>query len=105
MLRFVRIGGAAAAVMVLAVGWATVRVRSSERAATDADAVVAAFAHEDGDVNVPVDAKPMTVERVEWEHIQHVLHHHGGNVSATARALSMHRRTLQRKLLRPPDGD
>jgi len=54
---------------------------------------------------VPIDAKPMTVERVEWEHIQHVLHHHGGNVSATARALSMHRRTLQRKLLRPPDGD
>jgi two-component system response regulator RegA len=72
---------------------------------TDADAVVAAFARENGDVDVPVDAKPMTVERVEWEHIQHVLNHHGGNISATARALSMHRRTLQRKLRRPPEGD
>ncbi len=51
---------------------------------------------------MPIDAKPMTVERVEWEHIQHVLHENGGNVSATARALSMHRRTLQRKLLRRP---
>jgi two-component system response regulator RegA len=69
---------------------------------TDADTVVAAFGREHGDDGAPVDAKPMTVERVEWEHIQHVLHHHGGNVSATARALSMHRRTLQRKLSRPP---
>ena len=69
---------------------------------TDADAVLAAFGREDGDDGVPVDAKPMTVERVEWEHIQRVLHDNGGNVSATARALSMHRRTLQRKLLRRP---
>jgi two-component system, response regulator RegA len=69
---------------------------------TDADAVVAAFGRVDGDAGVAVDPKPMTVERVEWEHIQHVLHEHGGNVSATARALSMHRRTLQRKLRRAP---
>lgn len=69
---------------------------------TDADAVVAAFGRVEGDDAVPVDPKPMTVERVEWEHIQHVLHEHGGNVSATARALSMHRRTLQRKLHRAP---
>jgi two-component system response regulator RegA len=69
---------------------------------TDADAVVAAFARDEGDASVPIDARAMTVERVEWEHIQHVLHDHGGNISATARALSMHRRTLQRKLQRPP---
>jgi len=69
---------------------------------TDADAVMAAFGREGGDVGVPVDVKPMTVERVEWEHIQQVLHDNGGNVSATARALSMHRRTLQRKLSRGP---
>jgi len=69
---------------------------------TDADAIVAAFARERGDDGVPVDAKPMTVEHVEWEHIQRVLNGHGGNVSATARALSMHRRTLQRKLRRGP---
>jgi two-component system response regulator RegA len=69
---------------------------------TDADAVIAAFAHDGGNADVPIDARPMTVERVEWEHIQHVLNTHGGNVSATARALSMHRRTLQRKLRRGP---
>jgi len=35
---------------------------------------------------------------MEWEHIQRVLNEHDGNISATARALNMHRRTLQRKL-------
>jgi two-component system response regulator RegA len=69
---------------------------------TDADAVVAALGRDGGDENAPIDPRPMTVERVEWEHIQHVLRQHDGNISATARALSMHRRTLQRKLRRPP---
>lgn len=52
----------------------------------------------------PVDAppglrsEPPSVEEMEWEHIQRVLNEHKGNVSATARALNMHRRTLQRKL-------
>ncbi|WP_324777948.1 response regulator transcription factor, partial [Ralstonia pickettii] len=41
---------------------------------------------------------PLSVARLEWEHIQRVLAEHGGNISATARALNMHRRTLQRKL-------
>lgn len=40
----------------------------------------------------------MSVERLEWEHIQRVLNENDGNISATARALNMHRRTLQRKL-------
>jgi len=34
--------------------------------------------------------------------IQRVLREHQGNISATARALNMHRRTLQRKLLKRP---
>lgn len=42
--------------------------------------------------------EPPSVEEMEWEHIQRVLAEHEGNVSATARALNMHRRTLQRKL-------
>jgi two-component system response regulator RegA len=46
----------------------------------------------------------MSVPRLEWEHIQRVLTEHGGNVSATARALNMHRRTLQRKLAKKPVG-
>jgi len=36
------------------------------------------------------------------EHIERVLSEHNGNVSATARALSMHRRTLQRMLAKRP---
>lgn len=46
--------------------------------------------------------EPLSVERLEWEHIQRVLAEHDGNVSSTARALNMHRRTLQRKLLKRP---
>jgi len=47
----------------------------------------------------------MTVQHLEWEYIQRTLVEHGGNVAATARALKMHRRTLQRKLAkkRPPE--
>ena len=45
---------------------------------------------------------PLSVERLEWEHIQRVLHDNEGNISATARALKMHRRTLQRKLSKRP---
>lgn len=48
--------------------------------------------------------QPMSVSRLEWEHIQRVLNEHDGNVSATARALNMHRRTLQRKLAKRPVG-
>jgi two-component system response regulator RegA len=49
-----------------------------------------------------VSAEPLSVDRLEWEHIQRVLHEHEGNISATARALKMHRRTLQRKLMKRP---
>ncbi len=45
---------------------------------------------------------PLSVARLEWEHIQRVLAEHDGNISATARALNMHRRTLQRKLGKRP---
>lgn len=47
-------------------------------------------------------SEPLSVDRLEWEHIQRVLHEHEGNISATARALKMHRRTLQRKLGKHP---
>jgi len=46
--------------------------------------------------------QPMSVNRLEWEHIQKILQQQGGNVSATAKALGMHRRTLQRKLQKKP---
>jgi two-component system response regulator RegA len=46
--------------------------------------------------------EPMSPRRLEWEHIQRVLAEHDGNISATARTLRMHRRTLQRKLAKRP---
>lgn len=68
----------------------------------DADEVVAAFERNDGNATVPVEAKPLPLSRLEWEHIQKVLTECGGNISETARRLSMHRRTLQRKLTKRP---
>jgi len=44
------------------------------------------------------EEQTLSAEQVEWQHIQQVLKFNNGNVSATARQLSMHRRTLQRKL-------
>ena len=67
----------------------------------NADEIVAAFGHTAGS-DVPIKAQPTQIENLEWEHIQRVLHEHGENISATARALNMHRRTLQRKLAKPP---
>ncbi len=48
------------------------------------------------------DFQPMSPDRLEWEHIHQVLNANDGNVSATARQLGMHRRTLQRKLQKKP---
>ena len=67
----------------------------------NADEIVAAFGHA-ADSNAPIKAQPTQIENLTWEHIQRVLNEHDGNVSATARALNMHRRTLQRKLGKPP---
>ncbi|MFZ2161593.1 MAG: response regulator transcription factor [Sideroxyarcus sp.] len=69
----------------------------------NADEIVAAFGH-NASTDVPLEAQPATVERLEWEHIQRVLRENGDNISATARILNMHRRTLQRKLSKRPTG-
>ncbi len=68
----------------------------------DADEIVAAFQRDSGDANVPVEARPLPLSRLEWEHIQKVLTESGGNISETARRLGLHRRTLQRKLAKRP---
>lgn len=64
------------------------------------DDILQALNQTQGNPNIEIELKPLTVDRVEWEHIQKVLNDCDGNVSATARALNMHRRTLQRKLLK-----
>ncbi|GAA5178540.1 MULTISPECIES: response regulator transcription factor [Halomonadaceae] len=68
----------------------------------DADEVLAAFERDDGDPDIDIADHPPSINRVTWEHIQKVLQEHDGNISATARALGMHRRTLQRKLQKRP---
>lgn len=51
-----------------------------------------------GDQSPAPPEKPMSADRVRWEHIQRVYELCNHNVSETARRLSMHRRTLQRIL-------
>jgi two-component system, response regulator RegA len=64
--------------------------------------IIAAFHGNAGEAEAGPAANPMSLVRLEWEYIERMLHAHNGNVSATARALSMHRRTLQRKLAKRP---
>lgn len=66
----------------------------------DTNAVLRALQDVEDDSAVDDEAPdvPLSVDQVEWEHIQRVLGEHSGNITATARALNMHRRTLQRKL-------
>ena len=49
-----------------------------------------------------VTEEVLSPRRLEWEHIQRVLHENAGNISKTAEQLNMHRRTLQRKLQKKP---
>ncbi len=71
-----------------------------------ADEILAGFSRDAQAVAPPAPAPDTTpsLARVEWEHIQRVLTDCGGNVSAAARALGLHRRTLQRKLLKFPNA-
>lgn len=72
------------------------------------DSILSALAHGADDPQAPDapavtdEASPLSLDRLEWEHIQRVLAEHDGNISSTARALNMHRRTLQRKLAKRP---
>jgi two-component system response regulator RegA len=69
----------------------------------DADEIVAAFSHGDRPEAAGVNTlKPMSLDRVEWEHINRVLMECGGNISEAARVLGLHRRSLQRKLAKHP---
>lgn len=69
------------------------------------DDILQALQREHGDTAVSPAENPVSVKRLEWEHLQKVLLEHDGNISAAARALNMHRRTLQRKLAKRPVKD
>lgn len=66
----------------------------------DADDILAAFERgesEQPETNAEEPPAP-SLARAEWEHIHRVLADCGGNLSAAARRLGIHRRSLQRKL-------
>lgn len=66
----------------------------------DADAIVAALEGRSASL-IRTDVVP-SLARVEWEHIQRVMHDCDGNISQAARLLGIHRRSLQRKLGKNP---
>jgi two-component system response regulator RegA len=68
----------------------------------NADEIIEAFGKQQGDPDMQVSRAPVSVRRMEWEYIQKVLADCDGNVSAAARKLGLHRRTLQRKLAKRP---
>ncbi len=68
----------------------------------DVEGILAAFEKTEGARAIESETPAMSLKRMEWEHIQRMLEEHGGNISATARSLGMHRRTLQRKLQKRP---
>ena len=72
----------------------------------DTDQILAAFERE---ADPPAAGQPAaaaastpSLARVEWEHIQRILHDCNGNISLAARKLGLHRRSLQRKLGKLP---
>jgi len=70
--------------------------------------ILRALGEEDEELGEDVEGEEAALEmmtplsRLQWEHIQQALHETGGNISAAARLLGMHRRSLQRKLTKRP---
>lgn len=62
--------------------------------------IIGAFDSEKPGVSEEVSVPSLS--QVEWEHIQRVMNDCEGNVSKAAKALGMHRRSLQRKLQKSP---
>jgi two-component system response regulator RegA len=69
---------------------------------TNADEILDAFTIKDTNYESLKKEQPLSVKRLEWEHLQKVLLENDGNISEAARQLNMHRRTLQRKLAKRP---
>jgi two-component system response regulator RegA len=66
------------------------------------DEILTAFTQHDPNVELQPAEQPLSVKRIQWEHMQKVLLECDGNISQTARQLKMHRRTLQRMLAKRP---
>jgi two-component system response regulator RegA len=68
----------------------------------DIDEIIAAFDHEGTPADEPPPTTVPSLDRVEWEHIDRVLLGCGGNITQAAALLGLHRRSLQRKLMKRP---
>jgi two-component system response regulator RegA len=82
-----------------------IRMRATNYLCKPADAeqiLTALFSQPDTPDSIVVPERPISLERLEHEHIQRILLANDGNISETARQLNMHRRTLQRKLGKNP---
>jgi two-component system response regulator RegA len=99
-------------VVVILTGYASIAtaVEATRRGARDYRAkpvgvteVVAALEGDNGPAEIPDE--PLSLPRLKWEHIQQVLRDHDNNVSAAARTLGVHRRSLQRMLEKNPPGE
>jgi len=70
----------------------------------DVDDILNAFS-KDTDLGIELDQEeltPLSLARLEWEHINRILTECDGNISLAAKKLGLHRRTLQRKLYKYP---
>jgi two-component system, response regulator RegA len=68
----------------------------------DTDDIIAAFDKSEGDPEVPIAEDNLHFTDLKWRHIHTSLERNQGNISATARMLGMHRRTLQRIIDKMP---
>lgn len=64
----------------------------------DADTVLNAF-----EQRTTSSVQTPHLAQVEWDYIQRVVNDHSGNISHAAKALGIHRRSLQRKLAKDPE--
>ena len=69
---------------------------------TTIEAILRTLQDEVADESTEAETTMTPLSRLEWEHIQQAMIDSGGNISAAARLLGMHRRSLQRKLAKKP---
>ena len=73
----------------------------------DVNDILNAFSNDD-DLDIKINQEELTrpsLARLEWEHINRVLTECDDNISAAAKKLGIHRRTLQRKLYKYPPNE
>lgn len=97
--------------IVLVTGYASVAtaVEAIKRGAdhyvakpTTVEAILRTIDDDPADPPAEAETTMIPLSRLEWEHIQQAMIDSNGNISAAARLLGMHRRSLQRKLAKKP---